>query len=226
MIPNGAIKPTSNQLGTEADEGGALGCGLGAGPGPAPCDLVLLTDSGFVGEPTLLWRRLRCPARTRFHPDAQRVLWNGPPLYQPGYPDRATGGRGTCQCGSRFSALTWARTATASWVSTTREKGRGSPADAPGQCDQVRLQPQSPCVVSMEACRGAHHPGRILRDQGHHVRLMSPEYVRPHVRTQKMTTGTPRRSPGQQRGRRCGSTTAPSRLIARYRYFQRPCTRM
>jgi transposase len=45
-------------------------------------------------------------------------------------------------------------------------KGRGSPADAPGQCDEVRLQPESPCVVSMEACRGAHHPGRILRDQG------------------------------------------------------------
>jgi transposase len=37
----------------------------------------------------------------------------------------------------------------------------------------------------MEACCGAHHLGRILRDQGHQVRLMSPEYVRPYVKSQK-----------------------------------------
>lgn len=36
-----------------------------------------------------------------------------------------------------------------------------------------------PCVVAMEACCGAHHLGRVLRAQGHDVRLMSPEYVRP-----------------------------------------------
>src|ERR687892_735423 len=41
------------------------------------------------------------------------------------------------------------------------------------------------CVVGMEACCGAHHLGRILRDQGHQVRLMSPEYVRPYVKAQK-----------------------------------------
>ena len=38
-----------------------------------------------------------------------------------------------------------------------------------------------PCVVAMEACCGAHHLGRALRAQGHEVRLMSPEYVRPYV---------------------------------------------
>ncbi|HEY0722726.1 MAG TPA: IS110 family transposase [Pyrinomonadaceae bacterium] len=43
----------------------------------------------------------------------------------------------------------------------------------------------APCVVAMEACCGAHHLGRILRDQGHQVRLMSPEYVRPYVKAQK-----------------------------------------
>ena len=32
-----------------------------------------------------------------------------------------------------------------------------------------------PCVVAMEACCGAHHLGRVLRAQGHEVRLMSPE---------------------------------------------------
>jgi transposase len=36
-----------------------------------------------------------------------------------------------------------------------------------------------PCVVAMEACCGAHHLGRVLQAQGHEVRLMSPEYVRP-----------------------------------------------
>ena len=43
----------------------------------------------------------------------------------------------------------------------------------------------SACVVAMEACCGAHHLGRVLRAQGHEVRLMSPEYVRPYVKSQK-----------------------------------------
>ena len=42
-----------------------------------------------------------------------------------------------------------------------------------------------PCVVAMEACCGAHHLGRSLQMQGHEVRLMSPEYVRPYVKSQK-----------------------------------------
>src|SRR6516162_4458394 len=42
-----------------------------------------------------------------------------------------------------------------------------------------------PCVVAMEACCGAHHLGRVLRAQGHEARLMSPEYVRPYVKSQK-----------------------------------------
>src|SRR5580693_169940 len=41
------------------------------------------------------------------------------------------------------------------------------------------------CVVAMEACCGAHHMGRSLAGQGHEVRLMSPEYVRPYVKAQK-----------------------------------------
>src|ERR1700704_2163170 len=41
------------------------------------------------------------------------------------------------------------------------------------------------CTVAMEACFGAHHFGRLLRSQGHTVRLMSPEYVRPYVKAQK-----------------------------------------
>ncbi len=41
------------------------------------------------------------------------------------------------------------------------------------------------CTVAMEACCGAHHLGRQLIAQGHAVRLMSPEYVRPYVKAQK-----------------------------------------
>jgi transposase len=41
------------------------------------------------------------------------------------------------------------------------------------------------CVVAMEACRGAHHLGRVLSAAGHEVRLMSPEYVLPYVKAQK-----------------------------------------
>src|SRR6185295_8078819 len=41
------------------------------------------------------------------------------------------------------------------------------------------------CIVAMEACCGAHHLGRMFAAQGHEVRLMSPEYVRPYVKSQK-----------------------------------------
>lgn len=37
----------------------------------------------------------------------------------------------------------------------------------------------------MEACCGAHHLGLLFAGQGHDVRLMSPEYVRPYVKAQK-----------------------------------------
>jgi len=46
-------------------------------------------------------------------------------------------------------------------------------------------QQWSGCVVAMEACCGAHHLGRLLSAQGHEVRLMTPEYVRPYVKAQK-----------------------------------------
>jgi transposase len=50
----------------------------------------------------------------------------------------------------------------------------------------IRLTAGLPaCVVAMEACCGAHHLGRMLREQGHEVRLMSPEYVQPYVKAHK-----------------------------------------
>ena len=41
------------------------------------------------------------------------------------------------------------------------------------------------CIIAMEACCGAHHMGRLMSEQGHTIRLMSPEYVRPYVKAQK-----------------------------------------
>ena len=40
-------------------------------------------------------------------------------------------------------------------------------------------------VIGMEACGGAHYLGRALRDQGHDVRLMPAQYVKPFVKTNK-----------------------------------------
>jgi transposase len=41
------------------------------------------------------------------------------------------------------------------------------------------------CVIGMEACCGAHHLGRGLEAQGHTVRLMPPQYVKPFVKSNK-----------------------------------------
>src|SRR5579863_6467774 len=39
--------------------------------------------------------------------------------------------------------------------------------------------------IGMEACGGAHFLGRALRGQGHDVRLMPAQYVKPYVKTNK-----------------------------------------
>jgi transposase len=40
-------------------------------------------------------------------------------------------------------------------------------------------------LIGMEACPGAHFLGRILREQGHQVRMMSAQYVKPYIKTNK-----------------------------------------
>ena len=40
-------------------------------------------------------------------------------------------------------------------------------------------------LVGMEACGGAHYWARHLREQGHEVKLMAPQYVKPYVKTNK-----------------------------------------
>jgi transposase len=42
-----------------------------------------------------------------------------------------------------------------------------------------------PCLVGMEACGGAHHWAREIAKLGHEVRLISPQYVKPYVKTNK-----------------------------------------
>jgi transposase len=41
------------------------------------------------------------------------------------------------------------------------------------------------CLIGMEACGGSHFLGRALREQGHEVRLMPAQYVKPYVKTNK-----------------------------------------
>src|SRR5690348_236754 len=40
-------------------------------------------------------------------------------------------------------------------------------------------------VIGMEACGGAHFLGRALQEQGHSVRLIPAQYVKPYVKTNK-----------------------------------------
>jgi len=48
-----------------------------------------------------------------------------------------------------------------------------------------RMSNLSTQVVGMEACAGAHWLAQALTQQGHHVRLLPPQYVRPYVKTNK-----------------------------------------
>src|ERR1041385_9412083 len=42
-----------------------------------------------------------------------------------------------------------------------------------------------PCLVGMEASNGAHYWARVLTDLGHKVRLISPQFVAPYVKSNK-----------------------------------------
>ena len=43
----------------------------------------------------------------------------------------------------------------------------------------------SPCIIGIEAGSGAHHWARELAKLGHDVRLMPPQFVKPHVKSNK-----------------------------------------
>jgi len=42
---------------------------------------------------------------------------------------------------------------------------------------ETRLANMPPCLIGMEACVGAHHLSRKLKDLGHDARLMPAKYV-------------------------------------------------
>lgn len=42
-----------------------------------------------------------------------------------------------------------------------------------------------PCLIGMEACGSAHHWAREMRKLGHDVRLVSPQFVKPYVKSNK-----------------------------------------
>lgn len=42
-----------------------------------------------------------------------------------------------------------------------------------------------PCTIAMEACAGAHHMARQLAGLGHEPKLISPQFVRPFVKSNK-----------------------------------------
>jgi len=42
-----------------------------------------------------------------------------------------------------------------------------------------------PCLIGMEACGGSHYWANKLLELGHTVRIMSPQYVKPYVKTNK-----------------------------------------
>lgn len=47
------------------------------------------------------------------------------------------------------------------------------------------LERQPACLVAMEACGGAHHWAREIRQLGHRVHILPPSYVKPYVKRQK-----------------------------------------
>jgi transposase len=42
-----------------------------------------------------------------------------------------------------------------------------------------------PVTIGIEACGGAHYGARHLREQGHEVKLMAPQFVKPYVKSNK-----------------------------------------
>ena len=48
-----------------------------------------------------------------------------------------------------------------------------------------RMANLGPTTIGMGACGGAHYWARCLREQGHEVKLMAPQFVKPYVKSNK-----------------------------------------
>lgn len=42
-----------------------------------------------------------------------------------------------------------------------------------------------PCIIGIEACGGSHYWARCFKQYGHEVRMMSPQFVKPYVKSNK-----------------------------------------
>ena len=64
-----------------------------------------------------------------------------------------------------------------------------------------------PCLIGMEACGSAQYWARELQQLGHTVKLISPQFVKPYVKGNKirMIAVTPRRSVKRSHGPTCAS---------------------
>ena len=60
-----------------------------------------------------------------------------------------------------------------------------------------------PCVVGIEACGSVHDWARKFQDYGHTVRLMSPQFVKPYVKSNTNDVRMPRQSAKPSLGRTC-----------------------
>ena len=49
-----------------------------------------------------------------------------------------------------------------------------------------------PCLIGMEACGSSHYWARKLQAMGHVVRLMAPQFVKPHVKMNKNDAPMPK----------------------------------
>ena len=64
---------------------------------------------------------------------------------------------------------------------------------------EARFANMPPCLIGMEACVGAHHLSRKLREHGHDARLMPAKYV------SSLFEGTKERLPRRRGDRRGGA---------------------
>jgi transposase len=152
--------------------------------GPSARDLVLLANPRLVAEPHLYVGGIDAePARERLQARTEVYGMARPSfLGSIGLPGRPEGRSKTMQMavlgidlGKNSCSL-----AGLDQTGAVIKRRRMRPESIPGFTKAIPA-----CIVAMEACCGAHHLGRLLAAQGHTVRLMSPEYVRPYVKAQK-----------------------------------------
>lgn len=43
----------------------------------------------------------------------------------------------------------------------------------------------NPCIIGIEACMSAHYWARVFQSMGHTVKMMSPQFVKPYVMSNK-----------------------------------------